>query len=357
LELGTIASLEAHVTRMGVALCPNGDPRESNGVLNPATARSREGKLLIYPRAVAAGNTSRIGLVEASGTPDAPVFTRAGFVLEPREPYEIRSAPGGFGCEDPRVTYVPLLDTYVMAYTAFGPVGPRIAVALSRDGYEWERLGLMDFSAEGLPRGDDKDGVFFPEPVLSPAGTWSFALYHRPMHHIVAENVCAAAPIVLAKPPRERESTRIAYVPIEPVLDDRRKLLAVAESVLILEPGPEWGSIKNGAGTPPVRISEGWLSFFHGVDVRYDAAGRCLGMRYSAGVLVHDRERPDVVRYRSLSPILQPETLDERVGVVNEVVFPTGIDAFPGAAPREYDLYYGMADMKIGRARVRLDAP
>ena len=126
--------------------------------------------------------------------------------------------------------------------------------------------------------------------------------------------------------------------------------------MLVLPPGPEWGAIKNGAGTPPVRIREGWLSFFHGVDVRYDAAGMCLGMRYSAGILVHDRERPDIVRYRSPAPVLRPETPDERVGIVNEVVFPTGIDVFPGAAEREYDLYYGMADMKIGRARVRLDA-
>ena len=355
MDVKTVA-LEAHVTRLGVALSPNGDPRESEGVLNPGTARSRDGKLLIYPRAVAAGNTSRIGLVEAGGSEAAPVYTRAGYVLEPRAPYEMRSTPGGFGCEDARVTYVPLLDTYVMAYTAFGAQGPRIAVALSRDGYAWERLGLMDFSAPGLPNGDDKDGVFFPEPVLSPAGVWSFALYHRPMHHIVAADVCAAVPIVLAKPPHERESTRIAYVPIEPVLDDRRELLAVAESVLVLAPGDDWGAIKNGAGTPPIRIPEGWLSFFHGVDVRYDTAGTCLGMRYSAGFIVHDRERPDIVRYRSPAPILRPETPDERVGIVNEVVFPTGIDAFPGAAEREYDVYYGMADMKIGRARVRLHA-
>ena len=341
---------------MGVVLSPNGDPREVEGVLNPATARSRDGKLLMYPRAVGAGNMSRVELAEANGEPDAPVFTRVGFVLEPREPYEIRSKPGGFGCEDPRVTFVPLLDAYVMAYTAFGPLGPRIALALSRDGYAWERLGLMDFSATGLPNGDDKDGVFFPEPVLSPAGIWSFALYHRPMHHIIAADVCAAAPIVLAKPPHERECTRIAYVPIEPVLDDRKKLLAVAHSVLVLEPGPEWGAIKNGAGTPPVRIDEGWLSLYHGVDVRYDAQGACAGMRYSAGFLIHDAERPDIVRYCSSAPVLSPETPDECFGVVNEVVFPTGIDAFPGAAPREFDVYYGMADTKIGRVRFRLDA-
>ncbi len=354
MEVDTLASLGAEITRLGVALEPDGDPSEVEGVMNPATARTRDGKLLMYPRLVGRGNTSRIGLVEASGPAEAPRWTRAGFALEPEAPYEVRSGPGGYGCEDPRVTFIPLLDRYVMAYTAFGPAGPRIGIALSRDGYAWERLGLVDFSAPELPRGDDKDGVFFPDPVLSPSGVWSFALYHRPMRHVVAIDVCAAAPIVLAKPPHERESTRIAYIPVEPVLDDRRNLLRVAESALVLEPGPEWGLIKNGGGTPPVRIAEGWLSFYHGVDVHAGRDGRCLGMRYSAGLVVHDIERPHIVRYRSSAPVLAPQTPEERLGTVNEVVFPTGIDVRPGAPERDYDVYYGMADTKIGLMRVRL---
>ena len=354
MDVVTSASLGADITRLGVVLEPNGDPSEAEGVLNPATARTRDGKLLLYPRAVGHGNTSRIGLVEAGGPADEPHFTRIGFALEPEAAYEIRTGPGGYGCEDPRVTFIPLLDRYVMAYTAFGPAGPRIGVALSRDGYAWERLGLVDFSAPDLPVGDDKDGVFFPEPVLSPGGVWSFALYHRPMRHVVAIDVCAAAPIVLAKAPHERECTRIAYVPVEPVLDDRRNLLRVAESVIVLEPGPSWGLIKNGGGTPPVRIAEGWLSFYHGVDVHAAKDGRCLGMRYSGGLIVHDAEQPHRVLFHSAAPLLMPKTVEERFGTVNEVVFPTGIDVRPGAPPREYDLYYGMADSKIGRARVRL---
>lgn len=356
MNVATLASLGADITRLGVVLEPSGDPSEAEGVLNPGTARTRDGKLLVYPRAVGAGNTSRIGLVEASGPTEAPQFTRIGFALEPQAPYEIRTSPGGYGCEDPRVTFVPLLDRYVMAYTAFGPDGPRIAVALSRDGYEWERLGLADFSAPNLPTGDDKDGVFFPEPVRSPAGVWSFAFYHRPMRHVVAIDVCAAAPIVLAKPPQDRECTRIAYVPVEPVLDDRCNLLRVAESALVLEPGPDWGQIKNGGGTPPVRIAEGWLSFYHGVDVHAGKNGQCLGMSYRGGLVVHDLERPHIVRYQSPAPLLAPKTVEERFGTVNDVVFPTGLDVRPGAPERDFDLYYGMADSKIGRARVRLNA-
>lgn len=351
-----LASIETQVTRLGIVLEPSGDPLEIEGVLNPASARSRDRKLILYPRVVARGNASRIGLVEASGSDDRPAFERCGYALEPNMPYELRTQRGGYGCEDPRVTFVPVLDSYVMCYTAYGPAGPRIAFALSADGYVWERLGLADFSAPGVPNGDDKDAAFFPEPVISPRGVTSLAFYHRPMLHVSAIDSCAAIPIIMGMPPRDRECTRIAYVPLEPILRDRRMLLRVAESALVLEPGGMWGVIKNGGGTPPVRVEEGWLSFFHGVDGHYDASGICKGMRYSAGIVVHDLERPDIVRYRSPLPVFEPETADECRGVVNNVVFPTAIDVRPGAPAREFDVYYGMADSRVGRIVVRLGA-
>ena len=54
---------------------------------------------------------------------------RMGVVLEPETDYE-KSADGRGGCEDPRITYIPACDHYVMTYTAFFPVGPRIAFAM-----------------------------------------------------------------------------------------------------------------------------------------------------------------------------------------------------------------------------------
>ncbi|MFY9779836.1 MAG: hypothetical protein WAJ85_04915 [Candidatus Baltobacteraceae bacterium] len=350
MEGPAIASLEVRVNRLGVVLEHDADPLDAAGILNPATARTREGKLLLYPRMVAAGNRSRIGVFEDAGER----FVQTGFALEPEAPYELRDAPGGYGCEDPRVTFIPLLDRYVMTYTAYGPEGPRIAVALSPDGYAWRRLGLVDFSAPGLPCGDDKDAAFFSEPVFSPGGVPSFALYHRPMLRISTLDGAAAIPAILDLPARERESTRIAYVPLGPALADPQGLLKVAESAVVLEPAHDWGRIKNGAGTPPVRTEEGWFSVFHGVDAKYDGAGKPSGMRYSAGVVVHDALRPDIVLYRSPQPILIPETDEERRGTVNDVVFPTGIDLRPDAPARSYDVYYGMADSRVGRISVEL---
>jgi predicted GH43/DUF377 family glycosyl hydrolase len=340
----------AGVERLGVVMEPGGSPLEVEGVLNPGVTRGRHNELLMYPRLVARGNKSRVGLSRGIETNGRVAFERLGFALEPQIDYELRSVPGGYGCEDPRVTYLAVLDKYVMAYPAFGPEGPRIALALSDDGYAWQRLGRMKFVGELMPVGDDKDATFFPEPVTSPSGVKSLAIYHRPMLHISTLDGHAAIPTILEMDPEERECIRIAYVPLDPVLENLGSLLTATESVKVLIPDGHWGRIKNGAGTPPVRTKHGWLSLFHGVDA-IERDGR-TSLCYSAGLVLHDIERPHHVLYRSPEPILTPDTVDERTGIVNNVVFPTGIDQRPDGT---YDVYYGAADAKIARARLSVE--
>jgi predicted GH43/DUF377 family glycosyl hydrolase len=351
-SLDALARFDGTIARCGIVLRPDGSPQEIEGVLNPAGAIARDGTLLLYPRAVAAGNVSRVEVCRGVRAGDDLRFEREGFVLEPSAPYEVRTAPGGMGCEDPRVTFLPVLDRYAMAYTAFGPDGPRIAVALSQDGYRWERLGLVHFAA-GLHQGDDKDGVFFPEPVLSPTGVRSIALYHRPMLRLSTMDGRGAIPTLLDLPPDERECTRIAYIPLDPVLRDVAQLLDARESALVLAPDAPWCRVKTGAGTPPVRIAEGWFSLFHGVNACEIGDGK-FAMQYSAGFVVHDAERPHIVRYRSQTPAMVPEGPDETHGIVNNVVFPTAICE---RGERTYEFYYGMADARIGRASLKLAEP
>jgi len=340
------------IERLGLVMQPDGEPTEAGGILNPAAARAPGGELLLYPRCVARRNISRIGTVSADPIPDPIAVRRLDFALIPQAPYEKRPRPG-YGCEDPRVTYVPVLKAYVMAYTAFGVDGPRIALAVSDDAYRWERLGLARFEGTGAVLGDDKDGAFFPEPVVSPGGVRSLAFYHRPMLHLSALDGRAAIPTIERLPFSERESIRIAYVPLDRVLKDRTKLIEVEESVEVMHPDANWGSIKIGAGTPPVRIAEGWMSLFHGVDVTGNHGKKPL-LVYSSGLVIHDVERPDRIVYRSPQPILTPETDAERDGVVDNVVFPTGIDPRPDLGDRVFDIYYGMADRAVGAARLFL---
>ena len=72
--------------------------------------------------------------------------------------------------------------------------------------------------------------------------------------------------------------------------------------------------------------------------------------------MVLSEKQPSIIRYRSPEPVLTPELPQERVGTIADVVFPTGIDRRDDLGlPHRFDVYYGMADDRIGVAR--LDVP
>jgi predicted GH43/DUF377 family glycosyl hydrolase len=75
-------------------------------------------------------------------------------------------------------------------------------------------------------------------------------------------------------------------------------------------------------------------------------------LRYSAGIVIHDLERPDLILYRSPQPVMTPQSRRERHGIVDNVVFPTGLDPRPDLGDLTYDVYYGMGDYSIGGARL-----
>jgi predicted GH43/DUF377 family glycosyl hydrolase len=98
------------------------------------------------------------------------------------------------------------------------------------------------------------------------------------------------------------------------------------------------------------------LSIFHGVDRINDLAETHPSFRYSAGILVHDADQPHRLRYRSPTPILTADVPEEQHGIVSNVVFPTGIDAHHSLPARTCDVYYGMADARVGRMHLALGA-
>src|SRR6478735_923465 len=104
--------------RLGLAMDPEpGNPLEAEGVLNPAAVRGPDGQLYLFPRLVARGNYSRIGIarVRFDEAGDPVGVERLGIALEPEADYERRSDGGG-GCEDARITFVEPLQCYVMTY-------------------------------------------------------------------------------------------------------------------------------------------------------------------------------------------------------------------------------------------------
>ena len=93
--------------RLGLVMEPDpGNPQEAEGVLNPAAIRGRDGQLYLFPRLVAPGNYSRVGIarVRFNQAGDPVGVERIGIALEPEAEYE-RHSNGG-GCEDPRITFV-----------------------------------------------------------------------------------------------------------------------------------------------------------------------------------------------------------------------------------------------------------
>jgi predicted GH43/DUF377 family glycosyl hydrolase len=308
--------------RLGVVMSAAADdPREAWGVLNPACARGADGELDLFPRLVAEGNYSRIGRARVlfDGARPAGV-ERLGVALAPEERWEAK------GVEDPRITRLAELGVFAMTYTAYGPEGPRVAIAVSDDLERWERLGPARFGE--LDGFDNKDAAFFPEPVAAPDGATAYALLHRPANEgRPGIWVSFAAPEALA------------------VLTRHRKVA-----------GPEhaWEELKIGAGPPPLRVGDGWLLIHHGVSGEL-VPGTDLqpGVRYCAGAMLLDADDVWRVRARTAHPLLEPETDEEREGIVANVVFPTAVDARGDGTA---DIYYGMADSRIGVARLTRSA-
>jgi predicted GH43/DUF377 family glycosyl hydrolase len=99
----------------------------------------------------------------------------------------------------------------------------------------------------------------------------------------------------------------------------------------------------------------GWLIVYHGVSRVTGEGGDGHPLCYSAGVMVLSKQHPRLIRYRSPEPVLTPELPQERDGIVANVVFPTGIDRRDDlGTPDRFDVYYGMADNRIGVARLDL---
>jgi predicted GH43/DUF377 family glycosyl hydrolase len=336
-----------------------GNPLEAEGVLNPAAVRGRDGQLYLFPRLVARGNYSRIGIarVRFNEAGDPTSVERLGIALEPEAEYERR--PNGGGCEDPRITFVEPLQRYVMTYTAYSPCGPRIALAMSEDLFHWERMGLaifMPYDGVDFNDLDNKDGLLFPVAIPDVAGRPAMAIIHRPLFP-------GAGPdqTIHRQNPREvdvlRESIWISYHSlVNEVCDKHHHLCHFDSHERLAIPVAAWEQLKIGGGTPPVLTRHGWLLVYHGVSERVEPSNDEHNLCYSAGGMVLSKEHPHVIRYRSAEPVLTPVLPQERRGTVANVVFPTGIDRRDDlGSPDRFDVYYGMADNRIGVAR--LDVP
>jgi len=89
-----------------------------------------------------------------------------------------------WGIEDPRLTYVPELQTYAVVFTSYSRGGPGVSLALTKDFHTFERFGV-------IMSPDDKDAALLPHKI---GGYW--ALIHRPMTALGAHIWISSSPVL-----------------------------------------------------------------------------------------------------------------------------------------------------------------
>ena len=119
---------------------------------------------------------------------------------------------------------------------------------------------------------------------------------------------------------------------------------------------PSWERLKIGGGTPPILTRHGWLVIYHGVSELAEPSREAHKFCYSAGVMVLSQTHPRLDLLSFAGARADGRLAARAQGTVANVVFPTGIDQrLDLGSPDRFDVYYGMADNRIGVAR--LDVP
>lgn len=260
---------------------------------------------------------SRIGY--ASST-DGYSFARSNHIaLEPTQDYE------KYGIEDPRMVEIDnqVYITYVIlsAYVTDGAlVEASTALATTTDFLKYTRLRVI--TSKGS---NNKDVVLFPEKmsqqqssVLSSStssnnadGAGKYFFLHRPSSWIGSTYGVDKPSIWLG---------------------EGNALTNFEKHTLLLKPEEDWEELKVGAGPPPIKTRAGWLVIYHGVSRE---------KVYSAGAALLDLHDPSKIIGRTKTPILEPKEPYEKLGDVNNVVFPTGACIVDND---KLFVYYGAAD-------------
>jgi predicted GH43/DUF377 family glycosyl hydrolase len=275
-------------------------PYPINSVLNAGAVRLADGVTLLLCRVEDRRGLSHLCVARSANGID-------GWRIDPQPtlPANPRAYPEEiWGIEDPRITYVPELDQYAVAFTSYARGGPGVSLALTKDFRNFERYGV-------IMTPEDKDAALLPRRF---GGRW--ALIHRPTTTLGAHMWISYSPDL-----RHWGSHKI-------ILAARR--------------GGWWDANKIGLCSPPIETTKGWLTIYHGV--RQTASGSI----YRLGLALFDLERPEICLQRGNSWVFGPETPYERGGDVNDVVFPCGQTI--GADGDTINLYYGAADSCVALA-------
>jgi predicted GH43/DUF377 family glycosyl hydrolase len=279
-------------------------PYPSNSVFNPGAARVGNETVLL----VRIEDLRGISQLHVARSSDGVTDWR--FDPEPLLRSDAENHPEEiWGCEDPRLTWLPEREEWAIAYTAYSRRGPIVSLAMSRDFRTVRRLGPV------MPP-EDKDAALFPRRF---DGRW--AMIHRP------------------SPLRGGAHMWLSFSPDLRHWGDHTLLLEARD-------GAWWDAGKIGLGPPPLETPEGWLVLYHGVHATSD------GPIYRAGLALLDLEDPRTVLRRTDEWVFGPIAPYEVTGDVGRVVFPCGwvVDE----TTDRLHVYYGAADSVVALASAPL---
>ncbi|HYK96358.1 MAG TPA: glycosidase [Candidatus Dormibacteraeota bacterium] len=275
-------------------------PYPANSVFNPGAARVGDETILL----VRIEDLRGISLLHVARSTDGE--TNWTFDPEPLLVPDVdRDPEETWGCEDPRLTWLPEREEWAIAYTAYSRRGPLVSLATTRDFRTVKRLGPV------MPP-EDKDAALLPHRIN---GRW--AMIHRP------------------SPLRGGAHVWLSYSPDLRHWGDHKLVLEARD-------GAWWDAGKIGLGPPPLETPDGWLMMYHGVHLTSD------GPIYRTGLALLDLQDPGTVLHRLDEWVFGPEAPYEITGDVGRVVFPCGW--VRDEATDRLFLYYGAADTSIALA-------
>jgi beta-1,2-mannobiose phosphorylase / 1,2-beta-oligomannan phosphorylase len=281
-------------------------PTPVNVVFNPAAAELG-GETVLLARVEALTGISHLTVARSANGVDGWRIASEP-LLAPDDGVESER----WGFEDARAVWVEELEQFAVTCTAYGPAGPAVYLATTKDFTTVERHGIVI-------NPEDKNAALLPERV---DGRW--ILFHRP-----TTGFGVAHPGIALS----RSTDLVSWSPPEMVLQPRD--------------GAWWDSLRIGIGPPLLKTDHGWLLIYHGVK---ETVG---GAIYRIGLALLDLEEPTRVLRRASDWVFAPRAPYERQGDVGNAVFPCGV--LHDAASGELRLYYGAADTSICLATARLD--
>ncbi|MEN8252147.1 MAG: hypothetical protein ABFQ53_01005 [Patescibacteria group bacterium] len=224
-----------------------------------------------------------------------------------------------YGCEDPRVTKID--DKFYITYTALSdfphsPEGIKIAVAVTKD---FEKIE----ERHQVTRFNSKAMAIFPERINGKIVAMFTMNTDKPPVRIMLAEFDTPEQMWSEEYWDEWEKDLDSHT-----LHFQRSLEDHIE-----------------VGAPPVKTKRGWLVVYSYIR-NYKTEHPTFGIE----TVLLDKDDPIKVVGRSVEPLIKPEEIYERYGIIPNITFPSGALI----ENKELHLYYGAADTVCAVAKISL---